>query len=242
MLDRLSNNLALKIIALILAGGLWMIVSAQRREQITEQAFRLPLQLTGIPDGLIVTSENLPDFITVRVRGPESRIQTFSARNRSVQVDLSGATAGEIDQSVTAEQIDIREPLQIVSIDPPRVTLHLERRSQKIVPVRPFTVGTLPVGYELGEVSVNPGQTRISGPSSAIEGTTEVATERIILSERRNSFTLARVSIVTDDPLIRVEPQSVQVTIVVLPIPQEEPADEEQGDQRRSNESRAVRN
>lgn len=223
MLDRLSHNLGLKIVALILASGLWMIVSAQRREQVTEQAFRLPLQFTGIPEGLIVTSDDLPEYITVRIRGPESRIQAFSARNRSVQVDLSQATAGEVDQAISDAQIDIREPLQIVSIDPPRVTLELERRGQKIVPIRPFTVGTLPVGFELGEVSVNPGQAMISGPTSAIEETTEVATERIILSERRSSFTLQRVSLVTDDPLIRVEPQSVQVTIVVLEIPEELP-------------------
>lgn len=233
MLGKLTNNLGLKIVALFLASVLWIIVSAQRREQITEQAFRLPLQFTGIPEGLIVTSEDFPEFITVRIRGPESRIEAFSARNRSVQVDLSQATAGEIDQAITGQQISLQESLTIVSIDPPRVTLQLERRDQKIVPVRPFTVGTLPSDYELGEVSVNPAQALISGPKSAIEETTEVATERIILSERRNSFTLQRVSLVTDDPLIRVEPQTVQVTIVVLPVleevPEEEAADGTEG-------------
>lgn len=232
MLEKFSKNMGFKIVALVLASGLWMIVSAQRREQVTEQAFRLPLQFTGIPEGLIVTSEDLPEYITVRIRGPESRIQAFSARNRSVQVDLSQATAGEIDQAISDAQIDIRDPLNIVSIDPPRVTLELERRDQEIVPVRPFTVGTLPAGYELGEVSVNPAQVMISGPESAIEETTEVATERIILSERRSSFTLQRVSVVTDDPLVRVEPQTVQVTIVVLDIPQPAPPDvEEESDQ-----------
>lgn len=232
MLEKLSNNLGLKLVALFLAGSLWVIVSAQRREQITEQAFRLPLQFTSIPEGLIVTSEDLPEFITVRIQGPESRIEAFSARNRSVQVDLSQSTAGEVDQPITDQQINIQDPLQIVSIDPPRVTLLLERRDQKIVPVRPFTVGTLPAGYELGEVSMNPAQARISGPSSAVTETTEVATERIILSGRRNSFTLQRVSLVSDDPLIRVDPQAVQVTIVVLPVleePEEEPAEAAQG-------------
>lgn len=223
MFDKFQKNMGLKIVALILACGLWLIVSAQRREQVTEQAFRLPLQFTGIPEGLIVTSEDLPEYITVRIRGPESRIQAFSARNRSVQVDLSQATAGEIDLAISDAQIDIRDPLRIVAIDPPRVTLELERRDQKIVPVRPFTVGTLPVGYELGEVSVNPSRVLISGPRSDIEETTEVATERIILSERRSSFTLQRVSVVTDDPLVRVDPQTVQVTIVVLDIPEELP-------------------
>lgn len=227
MIKSLSNNLGIKLVALFLACVLWIIVSAQRREQITEQAFRLPLQFTGIPEGLIVTSENLADFITVRIRGPESRIEAFSARNRSVQIDLSEATAGEIDQPITAQQVNIQDPLEIVSIDPPRVTLELEPRSQKIVPVRPFTVGSLPPGFELGEVSINPAQAILSGPRSAIEETTEVATERIILSGRRNSFTLQRVSLVTDDPLIRVEPQTIQVTIVVLPVLEAAP-DEDQ--------------
>ena len=226
MLSKLSNNLGLKLIALFLASVLWIIVSAQRREQVTEQAFRLPLQFTGIPEGLIVTSD-LPDFITVRIRGPESRIEAFSARNRSVQVDLSQASAGEIDQAITAQQINLQDDLDIVAIDPPRVTLELEQRDQKLVPVRPFTVGTLPANFQLGEVSVNPAQARISGPESAIEETTEVATERIILSQRRNSFTLQRVSLVTDDPLIRVEPQSVQVTIVVLPVLEETEEEDE---------------
>jgi YbbR domain-containing protein len=222
MLEKFSANPALKIVAISLALILWVIMSAQRREQITEQAFRLPLQFTGVPEGLVVTSP-VPDAINVRLRGPESRILTYTARNRAVQVDLSAAEAGELDQAITVQQMDVPRELQVVTIDPPRIPMRLERREEKIVPIRPFTVGNLPSGYRLGETSVEPNRARISGPTSVLEEINEVATERIILSERRSSFQ-NRYSLVADDSFVRIEePQNVLVTIVVTPIPTIDP-------------------
>lgn len=222
MIEKFSANPALKIVALSLALILWIIVSAQRREQITEQAFRLPLQFTGVPEGLVVTSP-VPDAINVRLKGPESRILAYTARNRAVQIDLSALEPGEADQAVTSQHIEVPRDVEVVSIDPTRVPIRLERREQKSVPIRPFTVGNLPSGYRLGETSVEPNRALISGPTSALEEINEVATERIILSERRSSFQ-NRYSLVADDSFVRIEqPQSVLVTIVVTPIPTVEP-------------------
>ena len=222
MIGRLSHNFVLKMLALGLSLGLWLIVTAQRREQLSEQAFRLPLIFTAMPESLIVTSstEELPEAVNVRLRGPESRLEAFFARNRSVQLDLSDAQPGEFDEPVTANDIEVPNGVRIISIDPPRVTLNIERRQERQVPVRPFLAGDLPNGFLLGDTTVNPDRVRISGPESVVADISETATERIILSGRRTSFS-QRVGLVVDHPQVQVvEPNNVVVTVVVVPVEQ----------------------
>lgn len=220
MTTRLSHNLVLKLIALALSLGLWLIVTAQRREQLSEQAFRLPLIFTGMPESLIVTSstEELPEAVNVRLRGPESRLEAFFARNRSVQLDLSDAQPGDVDKPVRASDIEVPRGVRIISIDPPRVNLNIERRQERQVAVRPFLAGDLPAGFLLGDTTVNPDRVGISGPESVVADITETATERIILTGRRTSFS-QRVGLVVDHAQVQiVEPANVVVTVVVVPV------------------------
>lgn len=227
MLTRLTNNLTLKIVSLMLAVGLWLVVTAQRREQVTEQAFRLPLIFSSVPETLIVTSDSdeLPDAVNVRLRGPESRLVEFGNSSSSVQLDLSGAEPGEIDLAISAQSISVPNAVSVVSIDPPRVTLSLEERMEKAVTIRPFLVGEVADGFLHAESSATPDIGRISGPRSVVEQFEEINTERVVLSGRRVSFT-NRVGLVADHPLVQVmEPSNTAVTVVIVPevVPPEAP-------------------
>ena len=82
--------------------------------------------------------------------------------------------------------------------------------------MRPFLVGTLPGDYVAGEPTIQPEQALISGPASQVRKITEVATERIIMTGRTDTFT-QNVAVVSDSPLVRiVEPLTVQVTVPVF--------------------------
>jgi len=61
------SNLGLKLLALFLAFVVWFVVSAPRRESVSERAFAAPLSLVGMPRELVITTQ-VPDTVNVRLR------------------------------------------------------------------------------------------------------------------------------------------------------------------------------
>src|SRR5207248_7044566 len=127
-------------------------------------------------------------------------------------VDLSWVRAGDATITLRPQVINVPNNVEVVSIDPNKLRFRVEQIRQRVVPVRPFLVGTLPGDYVAGEPTIQPEQALISGPASQIRKITEVATERIIMTGRTDTFT-QNVAVVSDSPLVRVvEPLTVQVT------------------------------
>ena len=210
----LGRNTGTRVIALAIAVLIWTMTSAERREQVLERPFDVPIAIVGTPRNMIITSE-IPEGVTVRLRGKESEIRAISSQELEAQLDLSGVQGGEVDLPIISQSINIPRGLEVVSIDPSKLTVRLESRQQKIVPIRPYPVGEIPDGYEVGEITVNPENALVSGPESIVKEVTEVVTERIILSGRTAPFRKP-VGLVADHPLIRVETPSAQVTVVVI--------------------------
>ena len=224
-----GRHVGIRIVALGMAVLIWTITSAERRERVLERPFDVPIAIVGTPRNMIITSE-IPEGVSVRLRGPESEIRALSSQELEAQLDLSGVQAGEIDLPITGQTINISAGLEVVSIDPSKLTVRLESRQQRIVPIRPYPVGEVPDGYELGEITVNPENALVSGPESIVADVTEVVTERIVLSGRTAPFRKP-VGLVADHPLIRVETPNAQVTVVVIQqtaeVPLEEPGSTE---------------
>ena len=81
------------------------------------------------------------------------------------------------------------------------------------MPIRPFLVGQPPLGTVIGDVSVAPDHALVSGPASQIRNLSEVATERVIMTGRTDTFT-QNVAVVSDSSLIRIiDPLMTQVTV-----------------------------
>jgi YbbR domain-containing protein len=170
-----------------------------------------------VPHELIITT-HVQENINVRLRSRLSVLRSLSSQNLEATVDLSGVTrGGEIAVPIRASSISLPPDVEVVGVDPSRVALRLEPRRQKIVPVHEYLVGELPNNYNLGPVTVAPKTVLISGPLSLIRDVSEVATDRIILSGRTETFSRT-VGLVPENPLISViEPATVSITAVVIP-------------------------
>jgi YbbR domain-containing protein len=107
--------------------------------------------------------------------------------------------------------------IDVVSMEPTKLRFHVEPLRQKSVPIRPFLIGQPKPGYQAGDPTLLPDHALISGPASQIRNITEVATERIIMTGRTESF-VQTVAIVSDSSLIRIiEPLTTQATVPVNP-------------------------
>ncbi len=216
MSNRWSSNLGLKLVALFLAVVLWFFVSAPRREPVSERAFPAPLSIVRMPRDLVITTQ-LPDTVSVRLRGRASDLRSVSSQNLEVILDLNWAQAGDATITLRPQAINVPPDVEVVSIDPTKLRFRVEQLRQRVVRVRAFLIGQVPDSVVAGEPTVEPDQALISGPSSQIRNTAEVATERIIMTGRTDTFTQS-VAVVSDSPLVRViKPLMVEVTVPVLP-------------------------
>lgn len=208
----------MKLLALVIALVFWTVQSAPRRERPVERPFEVQLSLMGIPRDLIVTT-TVQDRVNVWLRGRPSLLQSLSSSNLEATLDLTGNRPGPLSLPIRPESLNLPQDVEVVTIDPAVVSLTLEPRRQGVVPIRPFTVGELPPGYTLGEIVVVPDTAEITGPASFIKNVGEVATERVILSGRLQTFQTT-VGLVSDHPLVRITlPGSVVVTVTVISPP-----------------------
>ena len=212
------RNLGLKFVALFLAAVVWLIVSAPRREVLREKILTAPISLVPLTRNLIITStEDLPASVTVRVRGRASELRALTPAMLDVPVDLSWITQpGEVEITLRPQGINLPENVEVVALTPNKFRVRIERLRRRTVPIRPFLVGGPPVGYLIGDATASPDRALISGPDSQVMKLSEVATERIIMTGRTETF-IQNVPVVSDSTLVRViSPLTTQVTVPVL--------------------------
>jgi YbbR domain-containing protein len=209
------KSLGLKLLALFLACVVWFIVSAPRRERATERAFAAPLAIASLPRDLVITNQ-IPDTVSVRLRGRVSDLRALSSQNLEVTVDVSWVQAGEATITLRPQAINVPADVDVVSIEPNKLRFRVEQLRQKVVRVRPLLIGNPPSGYRVGDPTVIPDQALISGPASQVRNVTDVATERIIMTGRTETFAQS-AAVVSDSPFVRIiDPVAVQVTVPVL--------------------------
>ncbi len=65
-----------------------------------------------------------PDYVKVKLKGPEMAMKKFSRKNRTININLSGKPPGGHQVSVTRQLLDLPPGMQVLSIRPE--TLNLE--------------------------------------------------------------------------------------------------------------------
>jgi YbbR domain-containing protein len=208
------GNLWLRLFSLLLAFVVWFVVSAPRREPVSERAFAAPLSLVRMPRDLVITTP-VPDTVTVRLRGRLSDLRSLSSQNMEVTLDLSWVTPGEAVITLARQAIAVPPEIDVVTMEPSKVRFRVEQLRQKAVSIRPFLVGQPPAGYIAGDPTASPDHALVSGPASLVRNLSEVATERIIMTGRTETF-VQNVAVVTESSLVRViDPDATQVTVPV---------------------------
>lgn len=210
------KNFGLKIAALVLACVVWFIVSGPRREQTRQRMVTASLSLVGLPADLVITTD-VRSSVAVRVKGRISDLRSLASQSLEASADLSQISkAGDVVITLRPQNINVPEDIEVVDIVPNKVRFSIEKLGQRAVPIRPFLVGDPPGGYLIGQAVANPERALISGPTSQILKLSEVATERIIMTGRTETF-VQNVPVVSDSPLVRVLfPLTTQVTVPVL--------------------------
>jgi YbbR domain-containing protein len=206
------RNVGLKLLSIVVAVLLWLVVAV---DPVVERTVRVGLELQRTPDGLELVG-NIPDTVSVRLRGPASRLSELGPADIAVIVDLDGARPGRRLFTLTATDVTVPYGLEVMQIAPASLALSFEPLARRVVPVRPQIEGTPVPGHSVTNVSVSPSQVRIAGPESAIAGVSEVITEAVSV-ERATTLVREVVALEVPESGVRLDsgPGTAVVTVTV---------------------------
>lgn len=201
-----------KILAIALAYAIWLTVVG---EDPTVQDFQAPLDIAVADEDIVVGQP--PTEVLVRLRGTPSRLDRLESSGRlEARVDLTEGGVGDRTVQLGEEHIDgVPGGVEVVRLEPARVTVGVDRRARKEVPVEPTFVGQPAQDYMKYSAQCVPSSVEIEGPAELLATIDHVRTDPIPLEGERRSKTV-RVSPVSDDPEARIlfrQPVAVRVQI-----------------------------
>jgi len=165
----LTANIRTFLLALILGISVWVsAVTGSDPDEVRIYPDTIPLEIIGNDPSLIITSE-IPSEVEVTLRAPHSVWEQLTAQDNSVQatLDLSGLSEGEHTVPVQV-RVQFR-PYQIVLKNPMSVSVNLEPLAYLTLPIDPSISGVPAIGYQAGEVNIEPTEVNISGPKSLVD-------------------------------------------------------------------------
>ena len=202
------------LLALVLACLVWYASARDRRERISERQLDASLTLVNVPADMVITSE-VPRILSLRVRGPLSRLRSLEPAQTGVVIDLRGVGEGEREFPVETRNVVVPAGVEVLAVSPSTLPLRLERLTRRRVPIKVTLVGKPTEGMMVVTVGTEPADALLSGPRLQLEALANVATEAINI-DGADGDVAALVALRSPNPLMRIlEPLSVRVTVQI---------------------------
>ncbi|WP_068677490.1 YbbR-like domain-containing protein [Oceanobacillus sp. Castelsardo] len=139
-------------------------VSSSNKE--TQTLDDVPVEIRLDDENYVVSG--VPEFVTISLEGPPNYLRPIVLqRNFEVFVDLEGLEEGEHTVEIEHE---VSNQLKM-TIEPSEIDIYIEERAQEDFEVSIDFVNQdkLPVGYELGDYTINPSEVTITSSRNIIE-------------------------------------------------------------------------
>ena len=206
------QNFGLKFLSLVLATGLWFMIS--KDEQPAEVAIRAPIVFQHVPEQLEISTESIPEA-QIRVRGPERTIRQLKINEVQAEIDLSGVKSGERTFDLTSQQVRHPRDVEIKQVVPSQLHLAFDTRSTRQVEIRPRVTGNFATGEQIVKVDTDPPRITITGPRHHVDKIDAATTDPIDATGTLGSAVFI-TNVYVSDPLVQVEQAtSIRVTVVV---------------------------
>lgn len=186
---KLTENLGVKLIALVVALFIWFNASGQKQVVWLKM---IPVSVENLPDSLVVTG-NVPDEVEVSVTGTKRQLMMMEFKRMELSLDLTEAVPGRQRVQLTPRQIQLPagfDPRNVRILGPIAIDLRLERLVSKRVKVTLSTTGAIREDLVLldGTLSITPSWVWIRGPASSVDRISSVTTEALDLTKIKESF------------------------------------------------------
>jgi len=200
IIARLAEKWPAKVISVVVAIFLFAF---HRMSDFQERFFSVPLQLDISAN--LAPASSYPRNVRITLRGTNT-IYHISETDIEAHLDLTGYSEPglykaqiQIQRKGSASETEILE----IIVDPPELSLELDTRITKSVPLSPNFQGYPEKGFEMVSYSLEPNQVVIDGPMKLLNSITELSTDFIDLEGRSADFS-ANVRIVSPNQFLNI--------------------------------------
>lgn len=209
------DNLRLKVIAVLLAIGLWSLVPDA---SVPMAVRRVPIRLGSLPPGLAL-AEPFGVELEVWVRGSAVHTRDLLPGELSPRLDLFRSFAGANTISLSPADIDAPFGVTVESISPAQIQVMLEELVRAELPVNAVVAGDPAPGFDIVDKRVEPPTVVVVGPRSRVAMLESLATEVVNVAGQSGPVT-RQVAVVTNDPLVNTaDLERVRLTITIEETP-----------------------
>ena len=186
LLDKILDKWPAKVVCLIIAIFLYFFHQASL---IDSKTIVVPLQI--IENGIVMQIGNAPKSVSVIIRAGEETIKSVMPSDISASICLDDITQkGTYKLPVKiniSESLMEYDPFEIKMKDD-TVTISVDRKAIKYVPIVPSVIGEVANGYEIESITMSPSTIEIIGPESIVNATEQIYTTRLNVSNAKNNF------------------------------------------------------
>ncbi|MBN2083018.1 hypothetical protein JW859_12540 [bacterium] len=171
---RLTNNLWLKVLSIVLALVMSIYV-IKVVDPIFTQNFTFPLELQNLNESLVVSDpHSLPEQIRIKVTGKYSKVRQLPGRRNAI-VNLEGLDEpGVYNVNINAPEVgDVQVTYQDIS----HVRVILDEKITVTKPIEIDRQGEVDEHYNIGEENLSHHSVEITGPRPVVERISVVQVE-----------------------------------------------------------------
>src|SRR5262245_26813095 len=202
----------LKLLSLAITLALWLVVTGQH-QPVTGH---VNVQLNFIRPAALEISNDPPRTVDVMLTGSRHKLDSLSALDLVVSVDLTDQRPGErVLRLRDRAQITLPLGITVVGFQPGSIPIRLEPISEKQVEIAAKIEGKPADGYEIYGVKLSKTVVTVSGPASHISTLQKASTETIWVAGHKDSFTAQNVAVDVQNPKIDLQDPVVNVEIEI---------------------------
>jgi len=203
-----TENLGLKISAVLISLFLWFFVTSRGQSEIS---LDVPLQFKSIPADMGIVNTSVKT-VSVTIRGHERPMKSLKASDVRVYIDLGKARRGEDVFNVNKDDIKLPYALSVTNVTPSTVKVKLVATASKTVPVKPVLTGEPRRGFFVGAVRVEPQSVVIRGLMSDVRKLHIINTEPLDITDSNGPIT-QDLNIDTSGIKVTPDIETVKVTV-----------------------------
>jgi diadenylate cyclase len=213
MFGFLTRNFFDKIIALVLACGLWAAFGSST--ELVRRDFTVPIEYRNLSDKTVIEDPK-PTEVAVTLSGTEKEFNLLKPHELTLSLDTSKIKSGENLITLTPGLIKNYGNLQMVNIAPKTITLHAYTWVTRSVPVEVKTEGRPPSGVSILEIKAEPPQISLIVPDTLPKENIMAETEPVALKNISETTTIPVKLVVPEDSRFPADlPPEVKVTFTV---------------------------
>ncbi|MCK9297200.1 MAG: CdaR family protein [Desulfobulbaceae bacterium] len=179
------KNWVLKLISFFFAFFLWYFVVGEDKVDTT---FNIPVEILNLPADLTVSNQ-FKNELELTVNGPRGLIRNLAVQHIARAIDLSRAEPGTKIYQNTIDSISLPRGIRLLRVKPTDIILQLDKLVKKNIPIHYVTAGSLPEGFELVSITLDPASIPVTGPEPSVGRIDSIATATIDLSRLTSSTT-----------------------------------------------------